>query len=125
MSRRRQVAVLAAVIAASVAVAPTAALPLGGSQHDQPQGVIASLWGSLTSFWGAAGCEIDPNGKCVNSHGATLLARPGRGLGQGRLVNVRGANGCEIDPNGRLVSPSGGTCGAAVTGGGAVVATPR
>jgi hypothetical protein len=124
MPRKHQAAVLAAVIAALVAAAPTAALPLGGSQHGQPQGLISSLWGALTSFWSAAGCEIDPSGKCVSSHGATLPARPGRGLRQERLVNVRGAAGCEIDPNGRLVSPTGGTCGAAVAGG-ALLATPR
>jgi len=124
MPRRRQVAALAAVIAALVAVAPTAALPLGGSHRAQPQGLVASLWGALTSFWGAAGCEIDPNGRCMSSRGATLPAQLGRGHGQGRLVNIRGANGCEIDPNGRLVSPTGGTCGAAV-GGGTPSATAR
>jgi hypothetical protein len=122
MSRRTlEAAVLAVGIAALVAVAPAAARPLGGSS---PQGLVASLWGSLASLWGAAGCELDPSGKCVSSHGATLPARPGRGLGRGRLVNVRGANGCEIDPNGRLVSPTGGTCGAAVTGG-SMASTPR
>ena len=124
MSRRRQVALLAAVIAALVAVIPAAALPLGGSQHGQPQGLIASLWGSLSSLWSANGCEIDPNGRCLSSPSTALPARPGQGLGQGRLVNVRGAAGCEIDPNGRLVSPTGGTCGAAVAGG-AVLAKPR
>jgi len=120
-----EAAVLAVGIAALVATAPAAARPLGGSPHDQPQGLVASLWGSFASLWSANGCEIDPNGKCVSSHGATLPARPGRGNGHGGLVNVRGAAGCEIDPDGRVVrNPNGTTCGAAIAGG-AIVATPR
>ncbi len=123
MSRRSlEAAVLTVGIAALVAVAPAAARPLGGSA---PQGLVASLWGSLTSLWGAAGCEIDPSGKCASSHGSALPGRPGRGLGRGRLVTVRGAAGCEIDPDGRkLSSPGGPTCGAATAGGG-LAAAPR
>jgi len=114
-----KVAVLAVAIATLAPWGPVSALPLGGPAPGQPQGFLASLWGGLASLWSAAGCELDPNGRCISSHGSTAPARASAGHGTGSLVNARSANGCEIDPDGRSVQGQGGgpTCGAVVTGG--------
>jgi hypothetical protein len=91
--------------------------PLGGPAPSPPRGFLAALWGGLANLWGAAGCELDPSGRCISSHIGTAPA--GHGRGTKGLVNLRGANGCEIDPDGRSVQGqgSGATCGATVTGG--------
>jgi hypothetical protein len=89
--------------------APVSARPLGGTP--QPPGILASLWGNLVSLWSAAGCELDPSGKCVSNHGSLAPAHPG--TGRGRLVTARGAAGCEIDPDGRCAHSSGMGIGSA------------
>ena len=124
MARRTlKILVFALGIATLVPCGQVSALPLGGPASGQ-HGFLASLWGSLASLWSAAGCELDPSGRCVSSRAGTAPAYAGRGTG--RLVNVRGAAGCEIDPSGRSVkSPLGGpTCGAVVTSG-SVASTVR
>ena len=111
-----RVLVLVVGIATLVPWGPLSALPLGGPPPGQPQGFFASLWGSLTSLWSPAGCELDPSGRCIASRDTTP-AHAGRG--SGRLVNARGAAGCELDPDGRVIKNplGGGTCGATVTSG--------
>jgi len=120
-----QVVALVAGVLVLAPWAPLAARPAAGASPAPPPGILASLWGSLVNLWSAAGCEIDPNGKCVNNHGSAGVARAGRGIGSGRLVNARGAAGCEIDPDGRRCSqtPAGngaGLAGVPISGGGAM-----
>ena len=121
MSRRSlQVVALAAGIVGLASWSPVSARPLATPQGHAP-GILASLWGDLASLWGATGCSLDPNGKCVSNPGGSAPARPGAGAS--RPVALRGATGCSIDPNGRCVQdPAAGTgsglAGAPILGGG-------
>ncbi|HEY0513206.1 MAG TPA: hypothetical protein VGH73_14960 [Thermoanaerobaculia bacterium] len=46
--------------------------------------LLGWLRNTLVSFWSKAGCQVDPNGRCV-VNGATITTKAG----------------CELDPNGR------------------------
>jgi len=78
---------------------PVSARPLAATAHGQPPGLFATLWSSLVSLWGAAGCEIDPSGKSACFQASAGPA--GAGGGNGGLASLRGAAGCQLDPNGK------------------------
>lgn len=56
-------------------------------------GALAQLGSWLRSMWTAAGCILDPNGKC----GPGALSAP----------SVRPDAGCGLDPNGKCLAPPG------------------
>lgn len=49
--------------------------------------VVASIWNLLTAVWGANGCSLDPNGRCLGDEPTTSPD-----------------NGCGMDPDGRCLS---------------------
>jgi len=52
--------------------------------------ILARTWSFLTRLWSETGCDVDPDGRCVNNS-----VRP---------VPPQGREGCTGDPNGRCVN---------------------
>jgi hypothetical protein len=90
--RRTAILALGALLVVS-ASAPCAARPAPTPRGAEnvavlPVGLLDRLWASLQALWGAAGCTIDPNGRCANgTPGGSAVASPV-------------PNGCSIDPSG-------------------------
>ncbi len=76
-------------------VSPAPAIGASWSDGGTVASLFARLWGSLAAFWGEAGCGIDGNGGCRDTH-----AVPPNPTGRQVTANA----GCIFDPNGRCQS---------------------
>jgi hypothetical protein len=95
MSRKSLGRKAALLVLGAALVAPWSAAAAGRSRaeprHERtiaaaPRGVIALLWGALTSIWEENGCSLDPSGLT--------------GACQHGLTTPTGQEGCSLDPSG-------------------------
>lgn len=103
----RMLAVLTLTFALAVPCAHGADRPGAGTQRSAepaslaPLHLLVSLWATLTSAWGNAGCEADP-------FGVTHCAPTGPAAGSSAPATEQEA-GCELDPYGvSICSPATG-----------------
>ena len=90
LRRKIVLLLLATVLTASGA---WAAEPLRSAPGADPVALdlAGRLWRWLTGLWNEAGCELDPDGRCITP--------PNGGPGSTSQADA----GCELDPNGRCI----------------------
>lgn len=105
-----------------IALVATPWAAAGGPRPESPRAAHAvedvpffgNFWRFLRSVWEKEGCNIDPDGRCVNEPAQTPPLQPKEGCGidpWGRCVNEPAQTpppqteaGCNIDPWGHCVS---------------------
>ena len=87
---RRRIVLLLLVMVLTTITGAWAAEPLRSTPGTNPVALdlAGRLWRWLTGLWNEAGCQLDPDGRCITP--------PGGGSGSSTQVDA----GCHIDPNG-------------------------
>src|SRR5262249_29649907 len=67
-------------------------------------GLFARLWSLMSQVWGKNGCELDPNGRCLQQGASPFNGCELDPSGRCRAdQSPLQKNGCEVDPDGRCI----------------------
>lgn len=98
MSRSTIVRSLAVLILCLNLATPWASAAPVRSEEEPVAGSFAGwLWEVVRGWWEKAGCQVDPNGRCIEGEKAGCQADP-----FGRCIEGEKA-GCVVDPYGRCI----------------------
>lgn len=95
-------AILAMPLAATAVPRPERPRP-ADAREMAPLKLLSRAWSLLWSAWTKEGCNIDPNGRCVQTKAGCNIDPDGRCQGNPAPALEADA-GCHIDPNGRCHS---------------------